>query len=97
MVGTDNGLGIFNVVGLNDEGFFDKSFGSGIGNEGSCCIGPCVPRFLTMGARGGIEVLVSTETDCGNSCLTSVEVDGRLIVIVGNAGGTRIIGSFIPF
>ena len=34
--------------------------------------------------------------DEGSSCLTSCDVDGRLIVIVGNAGGTRINGSGIP-
>ena len=77
---------MFNVVGLNEVvGFFDKSLGWGNGMEGS--------KTGLFALGGGRREEFFSISDGNNSCLTSCDVDGRLIVIVGNAGGTRINGS----
>ena len=81
---------MFNVVGLKDVTFFDTFLGSGgNGIEGS------ETWLLEMEAvvEEGVEECLSIED---NSCLTSCDVDGRLMVIVGNAGGTRTNGNWAP-
>jgi hypothetical protein len=88
IVGIAKGLGIFNVVGLNEaDGFIDKSFAWGNGMEGS---------NTGLFVLGGRKEEFFSISEGNNSCLTSCDVGGRLMVIVGNAGGTRINGSGSP-
>ena len=92
-IGTINGLGIFNVVGLKDiADLFEMvcSVTCGKGTDGR-----------EIGKALELEAMKEAFSAKDISCLTSCcdegngddDDDGRLTVIVGKAGGTRSTGS----
>ena len=92
-IGTINGLGIFNVVGLEDaEADLFVTVTCGKGTEGRE-----ISEALELEAMK--EAFSAKDIFCLTSCCDEGngddddDDDGRLTVIVGKAGGTRSTGS----